>query len=301
MLAATRRHFDTTGALEVTTPVLRPVGASDIHLNNLTVEQADGIGYLQTSPEYAMKILLAEYHQDIFQICPAFRGGESGDRHLTEFQMLEWYRCGLSLVGLMDDLEALVNGIVSDLEADFPLALPQRPFQRVTYRELFEQAFELNPHDAPLQALLRIAKRVGLDHLTVDTSVADCLDALFSTVIEPGLGAPTLVYEYPAFQSALAEVGQGEKGDIVSRRFELFAGGLELANAYQELTDAEELRARFDENNRQRSLANKPDIPADETLIEATARMPACSGIALGMDRLGMALLGEREIRAVIP
>jgi lysyl-tRNA synthetase class 2 len=96
-------------------------------------------------------------------------------------------------------------------------------------------------------------------------------------------------------------VGQGEKGDIVSRRFELFAGGLELANAYQELTDAEELRARFDENNRQRALTNKPEIPADETLIEATARMPACSGIALGMDRLAMVLLGERDIRAVTP
>ena len=131
--------------------------------------------------------------------------------------------------------------------------------------------------------------------------MADCLDALFSTVIEPGLGAPTLVYEYPAFQSALAEVGYGEQGDIVSRRFELFAGGLELANAYQELTDAEELRARFDENNRQRALTNKPEIPADETLIEATARMPACSGIALGMDRLAMVLLGERDIRAVTP
>ena len=258
-------------------------------------------GYLQTSPEYAMKILLADYREDIYQICPAFRGGESGNRHLTEFQMLEWYRCGLSLVGLMDDLESLVNGVIADLTAGFPLALPTGSFRRVTYRELFEQSFGLNPHDAPRESLVQVASRAGLDHIASDASVADCLDALFSTVIEPDLAAPTLVFDYPAFQSALAEVGEGEQGDRVSRRFELFAGGLELANAYQELTDAEELRARFDENNRQRALTGKPGVPADEALIEATSRMPACSGIALGMDRLAMVLLGEREISAVIP
>jgi lysyl-tRNA synthetase class 2 len=280
---------------------LRAAGASDLHLQNLTVELPGATGYLQTSPEYAMKILLADYREDIYQICPAFRGGESGNRHLTEFQMLEWYRCGLSLVGLMDDLESLVNSVIADLAADFPLVLSAGRFRRVTYRELFEQSFGLNPHDAPRESLVQVASSVGLDHIGSDASVADCLDALFSTVIEPELAAPTLVFDYPAFQSALAEVGEGEQGDRVSRRFELFAGGLELANAYQELTDAEELRARFDENNRQRAQTDKPEVPADEELIEATSRMPACTGIALGMDRLAMVLLGEREISAVIP
>lgn len=296
-----RQYFDQTGALEVTTPTLRVAGVSDVHLENLTVSLNGGKGYLQTSPEYAMKVLLANYQRDLYQICPAFRGGEAGAKHRVEFQMLEWYRCGMKLPALMADLASLFRALVAGLADDFDLAHEQDDLQRVSYRTLFEAKFHLNPHSASLLQLRQLTDHLDLKHLDQSANVSDCLDALFSTSIEPALRQPTLVYDYPAVQCALADVSSGEQGDLVSQRFEFFAGGLELANAYQELTDAEELQRRLEENNRQRDKLGRPRVPLDEALIEATGRLPACAGIAMGIDRLAMVLLGADSIDAVTP
>lgn len=297
---AIRNYFYASDVVEVTTASLRAAGTSDVHLENLAVELKEGRSYLQTSPEYAMKILLASHRDHLFQICPAFRGGETGTRHRVEFQMLEWYRWGYRLPELADDLISMLTYVQQAL-ADQYDTLPFEPvIRRVTYRELFEARYDINPHLADEAALKGLAMSVGLDHLAFDASQDDYLDGLFSVGVEPDLVEPTIVYDFPACQAALAETRQRPSGDLVSDRFELYVRGLELANAYQELTDAEELERRLKGNNLRRKQLGKPLIPLDAEMIQATGRLETCAGIALGVDRLVMVLLGAETIEAVI-
>ena len=297
---AIRNYFYASDVVEVTTASLRAAGTSDVHLENLAVELKEGRSYLQTSPEYAMKILLASHRDLLFQICPAFRGGETGTRHRVEFQMLEWYRWGYRLPELADDLISMLTYVQQAL-ADQYDTLPFEPvIRRVTYRELFEARYDINPHLADEAALKGLAMSVGLDHLAFDASQDDYLDGLFSVGVEPDLVEPTIVYDFPACQAALAETRQRPSGDLVSDRFELYVRGLELANAYQELTDAEELERRLKGNNLRRKQLGKPLIPLDAEMIQATGRLETCAGIALGVDRLVMVLLGAETIEAVI-
>lgn len=294
-----RAYFDRQGVLEVKTPLLREAGASDPHLVNLAVELSGREAYLQTSPEAAMKRLLAEHGRSIYQICSAFRGAESGRLHSIEFTMLEWYRCDMSLEALMDDLTRFLTDLIEALGDSYPLALTSVEPLRVSYRTIFEQAFDLNPHQATPGALAALCRHAGIRHL-VDPVPADYLDALFATVIEPALTAPTIVYDYPVSQAALAESRPGEAGDRVAARFELYLSGIEIANAYQELRNGEELAKRLASNNSRRMRLGLPVMIDDLELIAATAGLPACSGIALGLDRLAMVLLGRDQLAEVI-
>ncbi len=291
LLHAVRGYFRASDVLEVTTPLLRAYGVTDPHLTNLAVGQE---GYLQTSPEYAMKMLLAEHGRSIFQICPAFRGGESGNRHQLEFQMLEWYRVGFSLAALMNDLGLLLNAVGAEAESK----VFDEPPRQIAYSALFESRYQLNPHQASLDALMSCCRQAGGGHLDEKSDKADCLDYLFS-LIEPTLLQPTIVYDFPVCQAALAETGTDTSGNAVSFRFELYAEGLELANAYQELCQANELRARFIANNERRRELGLPEMALDEEFLSIAGEIPACSGIALGIERLMMALTGKTDMKQV--
>ena len=246
-----------------------------------------------------MKVLLAEVQQSIYQVCPAFRGGESGEKHRSEFQMLEWYRIGYSLEELMVDLEQLVLHTAVTLSSVYGSLEPRIPFQRTTYKALFQQRYDVCPHRASDDELRRLCEAHPTDHLDKNARRADLLDALFSMGVEPELRSPILVSDYPASQAALAELKVDDEGCEVANRFEFYLDGMEIANAYQELTDAGELSQRFDANNATRLQLGKPQIPDDSTLLKAMDDLPMCAGAALGIDRLLMALLAEKDIRRV--
>ena len=279
----------------MTTATLRLTGSSETHLENIQVGQQ---GYLQTSPEYAMKCLLAEHRLSIFQICPAYRGGEIGRRHRVEFQMLEWYRCEYSLAELMDDLQAMLEYVGKNMEnySIQPISLIS---DRYSYAELFEKYLKVNSHSLGVEELAGLVSPEITAHLDERSTLGDYLDAVFSDAIEPQLLAPTIVYDFPACQAALAEIKQLSTGDRVSDRFELYVGGVEIANAYQELCDGQELARRFAENNKQRQLNGKPIIEDDLELLAAIDDLPRCAGVALGIDRLIMALRGLEDITGV--
>lgn len=296
LLRALREYFFQERLLEVSTPVLRAYGSSEVHLDNIQVGQ---LGYLQTSPEFAMKCLLAESPVSMFQVCPAFRGGETGARHRVEFQMLEWYRVGFSLNELMDDLIALLDYLVGELEVHHPIVFDAARPLRVSYKTLFEDEFCGDPHMLGLRELQNLGRDIPAEYLDANATCADYLDALFSLRVEPTLQAPTIVYDYPVTQAALAQVKTNEQGNLVSDRFEYYVCGMELANAYQELNDPVELRRRFDENNQLRATAGKQTMANDETFLRSIGELPRCAGIALGVDRLAMILLGAATIDEV--
>jgi lysyl-tRNA synthetase class 2 len=245
-----------------------------------------------------MKCLLAEHRLSIFQICPAYRGGEIGRRHRTEFQMLEWYRCGHTLAELMDDLQAMLKYVGKQMEK-YSIQPISQISDRYSYRELFEKHFKVNPHSLGIEGLAGLVAPEITAHLDEHSTLGDYLDTVFSDAIEPQLLAPTIVYDFPACQAALAETKQLSTGDLVSDRFELYVGGVEIANAYQELCDGKELSRRFAANNQQRQLTGKPIIEDDMELIAVIDDLPRCAGVALGIDRLTMALRGLDDIAGV--
>ena len=292
LLRDVRDFFAVKNVLEVTTPTLGSMGVSDVHIENITVSLPFRTGYLQTSPEYAMKRLLAGGSGAIYQIAPAYRGGESGRRHSIEFTMLEWYRPGLSLPALIAEVQQLLFE-----SAD---AMPQ--CHVVSYRQLFEEHCGLNPHQASVATLSQLVRDRGInaDHLSDEQSnAAGYLDLLFSVLVEPKLDA-VVVTEFPACQAALAKTSVDAAGDLVALRFEFFLEGLELANGYDELSDEAEIRRRFASNNKIRQQTGSEVIPTDERVIIAMSKMPQCVGVALGLDRLLMRIVGEQDISKVI-
>jgi lysyl-tRNA synthetase class 2 len=292
LLRDVRDFFAVKNVLEVTTPTLGSTGVSDVHIENITVSLPNRTGYLQTSPEYAMKRLLAGGSGAIYQITPAYRGSESGRRHSIEFTMLEWYRPGLSLPALIAEVQQLL------LEsAD---GMPQ--CRVVSYRQLFEEHCGLNPHQASVATLSQLVgdRAINADHLSDEqANAAGYLDLLFSVLVEPKLDA-VVVTEFPACQAALAKTGVDAAGDVVALRFEFFLEGLELANGYDELSDEAEIRRRFASNNKIRQQTGAEVIPIDERAIIAMSKMPQCVGVALGLDRLLMQIVGEQDISKVI-
>ena len=255
VVAALRRWFETHGYVEVHTPVLVPSPAMEEHLEPVVV----GDRFLHTSPEFAMKRVLAAGLCRIYQIGPCFREEEQGAHHAREFTMLEWYRVGAGTAELMDEVEALIAAAAAAVDVPAP----------------------------------RFARRRVSDLLR-DDGDPDAWFFAWVDRVEPTLTHPTIVYDYPAWQAALARLRGG-----VADRFEVYLGGLELANAFCELTDATELRARFEASAQARAAAGRPPHPTDEALIAATPRIPRCAGIALGVDRLLMALLGLDDIADV--
>ena len=294
-----RRFFDDRGVAEVTTPVLGASGVSDLHIQSLSLVDDGQSWFLQSSPEYSMKRLLASGSGSIYQICPAFRAGELGSKHNTEFSMLEWYRVGYSLEELVAEVATLLEQalVVNQVQTS--------EFRFTTYRELFTSRFDVNPHDAGIETLrgLIFAENLTADHIDNiddDATRNECLDLLFASCIEPGLDEPTFVLEFPAGQAALAKIATNDQCDVVARRFELYWQGMELANGYDELTDPAELRQRFEKNNTQRVARGLIEMAPDKKLLASMSELPDCAGVAIGLDRLVMLLCGKTSIDEVL-
>ncbi|MFP4137092.1 MAG: EF-P lysine aminoacylase EpmA [Halomonas sp.] len=298
LLAEVRAFFAERGVLEVETPVLGHGGSTDLHLASLSVDATTPAGrerlWLQTSPEFAMKRLLAAGSGPIFQLARCFRDGEVGRRHNLEFTLLEWYRPGLSLEGLIEESAELVRRV---------LGRDPGPLRRRRYRDLFRETLAIDPFGVPLETLRRLAAEKG-GLAMEEASRDDCLDLLISLEVEPRLGREGIdaVVDYPAGQAALARRHRDpEDGEWVASRFELYLEGLELANGYDELTDAAEQAARFDEDNAARRAAGLPEIDVDARLLAALEDgMPAGSGVALGIDRLIQLALGRESVAEVM-
>ncbi len=300
MLREIRGFFEQRGVLEVETPLLSRHANPDPALDNLRTRYrgpgaAGGLElYLHTSPEFPMKRLLAAGCGPVFQICKAFRDGESGVLHNPEFSLLEWYRPGFDHHALMAEAEALLRRL-----------LPERgAFERLTYGEAFGRFLGLDPHRADSARLRQCALEqgiVGADALDLP-GVDAWLDLLLSHCIEPKLGrpAPVFLYDYPASQAALARIRPG--APPLAERFEIYIDGVELANGFHELTDAEEQRRRFEAERAERAAQGRFQGPPDPWLLEALAQgpLPACAGVALGLDRLLMIRTGAKRIDQVL-
>ncbi|MBS3804042.1 MAG: EF-P lysine aminoacylase GenX [Oleiphilaceae bacterium] len=293
-----RGFFAGRGVLEVDTPIMGRHGVSDPNLDSIPATLKPSVGYagsrawLQTSPEYHMKRLLAGGSGPIFQIARAFRDGERGRRHNPEFVLLEWYRPGFDDGDLMEEVADLVCGWL-----DLP-----RP-RRLSYRKAFILYAGLDPFTTSDTALAHRCSRWVDAHLAASLSRDDCLDLLMSHEVETALISepPTFIEQYPASQAALAKTSLKD-GVTVAHRFELYVQGIELCNGYWELTDAAEQRRRFERDNELRVKAGKPEMAIDERVLSALeAGMPECAGVALGLDRLLMLKLGCDDIAEVLP
>ncbi|HVA46051.1 MAG TPA: EF-P lysine aminoacylase EpmA [Pirellulales bacterium] len=295
LLRKLRSFFHDRGFIEVDTPLLSADVVVDRHLEPFGVDVPCGAGrrrmWLQTSPEFAMKRLLATGGGAIFQVTHAFRQEEQGPLHNPEFTMVEWYRRG---DGLSEGMQLL-----GDL-ADALLA--RGPADQISYQAAFERYAGIEPHSATIAALADVARRRGVP---VPQSLGDdrdaWLDLLLVELLQPHLGRerPAIVYDYPASQAALACVRTGPPE--IAERFELYIDGLELANGYHELLDAEVLRRRNCENNRRRVAAGKLALPEESRLLSAMeSGLPACCGVALGFDRVVMLAAQAAQISDVI-
>jgi lysyl-tRNA synthetase class 2 len=293
LLTQVRRFFEARGVLEVETPLLCSSGITDPAIEPLRIDSGHSISsprFLQTSPEYAMKRLLVAGSGPIYQVTRAFRDGEAGPRHNPEFTLLEWYRPGMDHHQLMREVAELVLSYLGPL-----------PVQHYAYRDLFQQELGVDPFHAEVDELESVARA----ELDVGTLSGDCdlwLDLLMSHLIEPRLAGRGLcfIYDYPPSQAALSRVSE-VAGMLVGHRFELYVHGVELANGYWELCDAQEQRRRFMADNRRRKATGLQEQPLDERLLAALAAgMPDCAGVALGLDRLLMLGTGIEDIRRVL-
>lgn len=293
-----REFFHARGVLEVETPVLSRAGNTEPNIASFALEfsgRTDGAPrtrWLRTSPEFALKRLLAAGIGDCYELGRVFRDGEAGGRHNPEFTMLEWYRLGWDHLRLLDETVALVRAALA-------LVGRSAALQVTTFRDLYRDRLGLDPLLDEVEMLRNALGDVALDPegLTRD----DWLDLLMTHRLQPAFDADTLlaVHDWPASQAALARVRAGDPP--VAERFELYLGPLELANGYHELTDAGEQRARFERDGRVRAARGLPAVPLDAALVEALAHgLPACAGVALGVDRLLMALLGTGRIADVL-
>jgi lysyl-tRNA synthetase class 2 len=291
LLAAIRGFFAERGVLEVETPILAQAGNSDPNIHSLATDSPRK-RYLRTSPEYAMKRLLAAGLRDIYELGRVFRAGEKGQHHNPEFTLLEWYRGGLSYLELAGEVLDLIRHCGAGAFAGWSE-------RRVSYRDLFREQIGLDPFHCNETELARCAAERGLlagplDHL-------QWLDLLLAEVLQPAMPGEclTVLFDFPPEQAALARIRPGDPP--LAERFEVFLGQLELANGYQELTDPGEQRRRFERENRLREMRGEEPVPLDERLLGALRHgLPECSGVALGVDRLLMSILKLERIDAVL-
>lgn len=297
VLSRIRRFFEDHDVLEVETPLLYRCGSCDPFLKSWRAyvdgDEKSTAYYLQTSPEYAMKRLLASGSGSIYQMGKAFRGDEQGRYHNPEFTLLEWYRVGWTYEELMDEVTELIQ-----------LFLPDMPRTHYAYRDLFLEYLSVDPWQVSAETLQRVARIHGV---TIPESV-DAQDKnmwlmwLLATVIEPqwlnkGL---VFVYDYPPTQAILAELGDTPYGQV-AKRFEVYINGIELANGFQELQDAGQQRQRFIADNEKRQHLGLPQVAMDEHLLAALEEgLPVCAGVALGIDRLLLSLFGVDELAHVL-
>ena len=285
-----RRFFEARQVLEVETPILGVGATVDPFIDSLSTEVMGELRYLQTSPEFYLKRLLAAGTQDIYSLGKVFRQGEKGRRHSPEFTLLEWYRIEWDEHQLMSEVEELMA-----------LLLPSLSIHKVSYRELFLQYLDVDPHTASINTLQTLATTI-MD-VDINSDRKDTwLDVLMTHCIEPQLpDGLCFIYDYPASQAALAKLARDKQGQMVARRFELYLNRIELANGYFELTDAVEQEQRFQHEQAYRRHHNLPDLPYDQKLVDALKNgMPNCAGVALGVDRLLMVLSKAESIEQVI-
>jgi len=301
LLTDVRHFFAERDILEVETPILSQSAPTAPYLDSFTADYIP-IGeassrqayYLQTSPEFAMKRLLADGSGPIYQLARVFRNGETGGHHSPEFTMLEWYRPGLSLNELIVEVDDFLQQILHT-----PPAIKRR------YQQLFQQYLLIDIFTSSDEEIehCAIEQITGLPaDLQIDRD--GWLELLMTHVIEfelEKLNVPVFVYDYPASQAQLAKVVKDNNGNAISARFELYVGGLELANGYDELLDANELQQRFEKDNQQRRSQGKSEMPIDKNLLAAMDYgLPECSGVALGIDRLIMLAMNKQTIQAVL-
>ena len=292
-----RQFFAERGVLEVETPLLSQHAVTDPHIQsfNTGFEATDGKTQnysLQTSPEYAMKRLLASGSGAIFQLCKSFRNGDVSEIHNPEFTMLEWYRPGFNLEQLMDEMDVLLQQLLTVTAAE-----------RFSYQQLFEHYLTINPFTLSTAELAEFAQNKGI-HLVGDTTLFDrdtWLQIIMGHLIEPELGhtKPVFVYDFPASQAALARLNP--TNPEFAARFEVYCHGMELANGFYELCDAGEQRKRFSNDQQERVQLGYAPISMDERLLAALEHgLPDCSGVALGIDRLMMIAFKTKKIKDVL-
>lgn len=307
VLKAIRGFFDARGYLEAETPILVAKPGMEPHLEPFEAELRDPRGrayrgFLVTSPEYALKKLLAAGFPKVYQLGKCFRNGEEfGGRHNPEFTMLEWYRAGTDYRGIMDETEALVRDVARRAAGpDAPLASGV-PWERLTVREAMRRHAGVDLDAALEDVSLLTGKAAALGHaLPTDAPWDDAFFSVFLNAVEPQLGKdrPVFLHDYPASMAALSKVSQVDAR--YAERFELYVDGLEMANAYTELTDPAEQRRRLEEERALRRRLGRSDYGLDEELLSALGDMPEAGGISIGVDRLVMVLTGEKDIRDVL-
>ncbi|THB69309.1 MAG: EF-P lysine aminoacylase GenX [Gammaproteobacteria bacterium] len=289
-----REFFSKRDVIEVDTPVLSRYGTVDPSIASFEVNSAFSKSplYLQTSPEFAMKKLLCNGSGSIYQICHSFRDGEEGRLHRHEFSMLEWYRVGFTMFDLIDEVEELVLSI-------FPVKVTSTKKQVFSYSELFLKYLDIDPLVATVIQLQQVAycNKININKDVMGDDRDSWLNLLMSHLIEPQLGkcGLTFVYGYPASQAALAQLNQDD--NRIADRFELYINGVEIANGFQELQDAQEQLRRFQAEQQYRADNGMMQIPYDKELIAALEKgLPFCSGVAVGLDRLFMLRTGAESI-----
>ncbi len=284
ILQQIRRFFDDRDLPEVTTPVITKSGITDPNIDSLAL--AGDRGYLRTSPEYAHKRLLAAGFGDLFELGPVFRANEHGRLHRSEFTLLEWYRVDWSWRQLAEETVALIRHCLPDQQDS-----PSAP-RFLSWRESFANLDPLTCSDDRLRELT--------PSLSPDCDRDMRLDYLFATYVQPSFPDRmiTVIHGYPASQAALARLDPADPR--LAERFEVFFGSIELANGYRELTSEPEQRRRFEEDNKRRQALGRPRMPLDEHLLAALRHgLPECAGVAMGVDRLVMAVTAAPDIASV--
>jgi lysyl-tRNA synthetase class 2 len=293
MLKKIREFFELRDVLEVETPMLSHYGGTEPNLSAITANyQFQGkprIGFLQTSPEFAMKRLLAAGIGDCYQVFKAFRNEESGRFHNPEFSLLEWYRTGINEIKLLEEIDIFLQQIIAVKSAE-----------SFSYSDLFKQYLNLDPLQTSFQELQRIAPQ-KIENPPILDSSDEYLELLFSYCIEPFIGKerPCFVTHYPASQASLARIS--EQDPNLSCRFEIYFNGTELGNGFYELCDADEQLSRFQKENQQRKQRGFKQIEIDPLFIQALKEgLPESAGVAIGIDRLLMIATSSKHIDEVL-
>lgn len=317
-LKAIREFFETQSFLEVDTPVIVPYPdpepTFDLFSTDLKTQCGTNFkGYLTTSPEFYMKRIIAEGISNIFQLTKSFRNGETNSsKHNPEFTILEWYRANVDYEKIMEDVEKLLlhivnslqkTGIISGKKGCFEYAGKvfdfNKPWKKISVTEAFETYAGIN-EDVLLNANRFIKACEDKGYNIENATFQELFDQVFLNEIEPQLGKnePTFLYDYLASQAALARKKPSD--DRYAERFEFYIAGIELGNAFSELTDVKEQKARFLAQNKERVSLGKTDVGIDEPFLEAVAKMPPTAGIAVGVDRLLLLFMDSEDLRDVI-
>ena len=308
MLHDIRAFFYERDVMEVETPALSQAANTDPYIESFQINDNRSTRYLHTSPEYPMKRLLAANSGDIYQIAKVWRQEESGSKHNPEFTLLEWYRVGFSYQQLIDEVDTLLSSLLSKIIT--------KPAKIISYQQLFLEKLSINPHTVSHAELMACADSAisGFDVISnadglSDLSSQDLLDLLLTHIIEPDFKADrlTFVIDYPVSQSALAMIGKSayagtqDENQTIAMRFEVYFGNLELGNGYQELTDYNENCQVLASENETRQRNQQVVIPQDNFFLDAIKHgLGECAGVAIGLDRVLMAITAKENIKQVI-